>query len=275
MTDAAPRLRVERLVIVESRSPLSIIRDVRLRGAQHRLGRRAGCVRRRKLSGARRPRRRKDHVLLMIRAVLGDDGAAVKTMRNHLADHYGSGGIAAEVVAGTERFAVLRSFGSQSFALKDATVEQLFEGRRLRRSTSRRMWRGSASSRASPAHGNARLPVTGQAVEWGHVLCWLARDQAPAAAVLQWRNDDGTGLRRKVRTRPRSRDWCLVCSATRRRKPRPRSRASATSYRALATGFRARSNEERTRAPSSKRSSALGEGEPVRTWSPMTSSRRH
>jgi hypothetical protein len=47
------------------------------------------------------------------------------------------------------------------------------------------------------------LPVTGQAVEWGHVLCWIARDQALGLRqYFEWRNDDGTGLRRKVKDPP-------------------------------------------------------------------------
>jgi hypothetical protein len=47
------------------------------------------------------------------------------------------------------------------------------------------------------------LPVTGQPVEWGHVLCWLARDQALGLRqYFEWRNDDGTGLRRKVKDPP-------------------------------------------------------------------------
>ncbi|MBL0195278.1 MAG: hypothetical protein IPQ09_13805 [Myxococcales bacterium] len=47
------------------------------------------------------------------------------------------------------------------------------------------------------------LPVTGQPVEWSHVLCWLARDQALGLRqYFEWRNDDGTGLRRKVKDPP-------------------------------------------------------------------------
>src|SRR5687768_472190 len=128
MTVGAPRLRVERLVIVESRSPLTFIRDVRLHAglnivwAEELAAADGGSEVQRAGHGVG-----KSTFSLMLRAVLGDDGAAVKTMRSHLAGYYGSGGIAAEVVAGTSRFAVLRAFGLQSFALSDATVEQLFE----------------------------------------------------------------------------------------------------------------------------------------------------
>src|SRR5579863_9350197 len=103
MIENAPRLRVERLVIVESGSPLTLIRDVRLRAglnivwAEELAATDGGSEVQRAGHGVG-----KSMFSLMLRAILGDDGAAVKTMRNHLAKYYGSGGIAAEVVAGVE-----------------------------------------------------------------------------------------------------------------------------------------------------------------------------
>lgn len=205
MTEQNPRLRIERLVIIESRSPLTFIRDIRLRaglnivwaeelaaadgGSEvHRAGHGVG----------------KSTFLLMLRAVLGDDGIAVKTMRNHLAEHYGSGGIAAEVVAGFERFAVFRSFGSHSFALRNVSVERLFEEDAKTQAIDFSAYLTSLSEQACLQHmGTRALPVTGQAVEWGHVLCWLARDQALGLRqFFEWRNDDGAGFRRKVKDPP-------------------------------------------------------------------------
>lgn len=205
MTEAAPRLCVERLVIVESRSPPTFIRDVRLHAglnivwAEELAAADGGSEVQRAGHGVG-----KSTFSLMLRSVLGDDGAAVKTMRNHLAEYYGSGGIAAEVVAGTDRFAVLRSFGSQSFALKDATVEQLFEDGAKARSMDFSSYVSTLGEQACLQHMATRaLPVTGQPVEWGHVLCWLARDQALGLRqYFEWRNDDGTGLRRKVKDPP-------------------------------------------------------------------------
>lgn len=107
MTENNPRLRVERFVIVESRQPVTFTRDIPMHAglnivwaeelpvaqaaseverAGHGVGKSTFC--------------------LLLRAVLGDDGTAVKTMREHLAKNYGSGGIAAEVLTGNERFAV-------------------------------------------------------------------------------------------------------------------------------------------------------------------------
>lgn len=205
MTETAPRLRVARLVIVESRSPLSFIRDVRLHAglnivwAEELAAAEGGSEVQRAGHGVG-----KSTFSLMLRAVLGDDGAAVKTMRNHLAEYYDSGGIAAEVVAGTESFAVLRSFGSQSFALKDATVEQLFEEGAMAQRIDFATYVSTLGGQACLQHMATRaLPVTGQPVEWGHVLCWIARDQALGLRqYFEWRNDDGTGLRRKVKDPP-------------------------------------------------------------------------
>jgi hypothetical protein len=204
MTERAPRLRVERLVIVESRSPLTFIRDVRLHAglnivwAQELPAADGGSEVQRAGHGVG-----KSTLSLMLRAVLGDDGTAVKTMRNHLAEHYGSGGIAAEVVAGPERFAVLRSFGSQSFALRDATVEALFEENAKAHVIDFSTYLAALGEQACLQYVPTRALPTGQVIEWGHVLCWLARDQALGLRqYFEWRNDDGSGLRRKVKDPP-------------------------------------------------------------------------
>jgi hypothetical protein len=125
-------------------------------------------------------------------------------MRTHLAEYYGSGGIAAEVIVGTERFSVLRSFGSQSFALRDATVEGLFEENAKTQAIDFSTYLATLGEQACLQKMTTRaLPVTGQAVEWEHVLCWLARDQALGLRqYFEWRSDDGTGLRRKVKDPP-------------------------------------------------------------------------
>lgn len=205
MTEAAPRVRVERLVIVESRSPLAFIRDVRLRAglnivwAEELAAADGGTAVQRAGHGVG-----KSTFSLMVRAVLGDDGAAVKTMRSHLVDHYGTGGLAAEVVAGTEQFAVFRSFGAQSFALRHASVERLFEEGAKAHAIDFSTYVETLGEQACLQHIATRaLPVTRQAVEWGHVLCWIARDQALGLRqYFEWRNHDGTGLRRKAQDPP-------------------------------------------------------------------------
>jgi hypothetical protein len=205
MTEHAPRLRVERLVIVESRSPATFIRDIRLHAGLNIVWAEELSA----VEGATEVERAghgvgKSTFCLMLRAVLGDDGAAVKTMRCHLAEYYGSGGIAAEIVAGAERFAVFRSFGSQSFALRSGTVESLFEENTKSDVLDFSTYVAAIGEHACLQHMPTRvLPMTGQAVEWGHVLCWVARDQALGLRqFFEWRDDDGTGLRRKVKDPP-------------------------------------------------------------------------
>lgn len=205
MTKRAPRLRVERLVIVESRSPVTFIRDVRLHAglnvvwAEELAAADGGSEVRRAGHGVG-----KSTFALMLRAVLGDEGAAVKMMRARLAEYYGSGGIAAQVVAGAERYAVFRSFGAQSFAVRNANVEQLFDEDTRAQIIDFSTYLAALGQHACLQYMATRaLPVTGQAVEWGHVLCWLARDQALGLRrYFEWRNDDGTGLRRKAKDPP-------------------------------------------------------------------------
>ena len=200
-----PRLRIERLVIVESRSPTKFIRDVPLHAglnivwAEELTAPRGATEVERAGHGVG-----KSTFSLMLRAVLGDDGVAVKTMRSHLAGHYGSGGVAAEVVIGAERFAVFRSFGSLSFALKDGTVESLFEEDAKADAIDFFTYVRALGEQACLQHMLTRtLPVTGQDVEWGHMLCWIARDQALGLRqYFEWRSEDGTGLRRKVKDPP-------------------------------------------------------------------------
>jgi hypothetical protein len=203
MTAQAARLRVDRLVIVESRSPIKFIRDVALHAGLN-------IVWAQELLAAETEVDRAGHGVgkttfsLMLRAVLGDEGVAVKTMRDHLAEHYGSGGIAAEVTTGGEQFAVFRSFGSHSFALKNATVEGLFEENAKANALDFATYVTTLGELACLQYMTARaLPITGQSVDWEHVLCWVARDQALGLRqYFEWRNDEGSGLRRKVKDPP-------------------------------------------------------------------------
>lgn len=80
MIENTPRLRIERLAIVESRSPLTFIRDVPLHAglnivwAEELAAAHGGSEVQRAGHGVG-----KSTFSLMLRALLGDDGAAVKT----------------------------------------------------------------------------------------------------------------------------------------------------------------------------------------------------
>ncbi len=193
MTGHVPRLRVERIVIVESRQSLAFIRDISLHAGLNIVWAEEQSV----TEGTTDVERAghgvgKSTFCMMLRAVLGDEGAAVETMCRHLADHYGSGGIAAEVVAGTERFAVFRSFGSKSFAARNATVERLLAGDVEADALDFSSYVVALGEQACLQHMPARaLPVSGQAVEWAHVVCWIARDQALGLCkYFDWRAED-------------------------------------------------------------------------------------
>lgn len=206
MINQAPRLRVERLVIVESRTPtIKLIRDIQLHPGLNIVWAQELAA-----AGGAPDIDRVGHGVgkttfsLMLRAALGDDGVAVKTMRNHLAEHFSSGGIAAEVIAGGERFAVFRSFGSQSFAVRNAKVEKLFEEDLGDDAIDFATYVSAIGDRACLGHLQTRmLPMTGQTVEWQHVLCWIARDQGLGLRdYFEWRHHDGAGLRRKIKDPP-------------------------------------------------------------------------
>ena len=205
MSKELPRLRVERLAIVESRLPLTFIRDVRLNGGLNIV-----WAQETEVEGTTEVQRAghgvgKSTFSLMLRAVLGDDGAAVKTMRHRLAEHFGSGGVAAEVIADGERFGVFRAYGAQSFARRGATIEDLFGDNVMGVDTlDFASYVTAIGEAACLRHMPTRLlPVTGQPVDWGHVLCWIARDQALGLRqYFEWRNDDGTGLRRRAADPP-------------------------------------------------------------------------
>lgn len=179
MTERVPRLRVERLVIVESRSPLSFVRDVQLHAglnivwAQELAAEEGASDVERAAHGVG-----KSTFCLMLRAVLGDDGASVRTMRSHLAEYYGSGGIAAEVVVPGERFAVFRAYDSGSFAVPNGTVEHLFAGE-ITRKLEFEDYLSVLGERSCLAHLQSQVvsPAKGE-VRWRDFLPWFARDQS-------------------------------------------------------------------------------------------------
>lgn len=197
MTGPTLRLRVQRLVIVESRVPTTkFIEDrdlpmhpgLNIVWAQELSAEEGSSEKDRAGHGVG-----KTTFCLMLRAVLGDEGVAVTTMCSHLAEHYGSGGIAAEVLAGDTRYAVFRAYGSGSFAIEGGKVEQLFDGEerpKLEFGTYVR----ELAERACLSHLQSRIvSATKAPIEWRHLLPWLSRDQGLGLRrYFEWRNgDDG------------------------------------------------------------------------------------
>lgn len=198
MTDRAPHLRVQRLVLVESRVPRTKFiedRDLRLHPGlnivwAHELPAEEGATEKDRAGHGVG----KSTFCLMLRAVLGDDGLAVNTMCSHLADHYSSGGIAAEVLAGGKTLAVFRAFGPGSFAIAGGVVEHLFDGEnhpKLKFDD----YVKTLGETACLARLESQSVAPGKGpVEWRHLLPWLSRDQALGLRrYFEWRNgNDGS-----------------------------------------------------------------------------------
>lgn len=197
MTAPALRLRVQRLVIVETRVPTTKFvegRDLQMQPglnivwAQELPAEEGATEKDRAGHGVG-----KSTFCLMLRAVLGDAGVAITTMCSHLAKHYGSGGIAAEVLAGDTSYAVFRAYGSGSFAIEGGKAEQLFDGEerpKLEFDTYVR----ELAERACLSHLQSRtVSATKAPIEWRHLLPWLSRDQGLGLRrYFEWRNgDDG------------------------------------------------------------------------------------
>lgn len=197
MTAPALRLRVQRLVIVETRVPMTKFvegRDLPMQPglnivwAQELPAEEGATEKDRAGHGVG-----KSTFCLMLRAVLGDGGVAVTTMCSHLAEHYGSGGIAAEVLAGDTSYAVFRAYGSGSFAIAGGKIEQLFDGEE-RPKLDFDTYVQELAERSCLSHLQSRsVSAMKPPVEWRHLLPWLSRDQGLGLLrYFEWRNgDDG------------------------------------------------------------------------------------
>jgi hypothetical protein len=197
MTAPALRLRVQRLVIVETRVPTT--KFVEGRDLQVQPGLNIVWAQELPTEEGATEKDRAGHGVgkstfcLMLRAVLGDAGVAVTTMCSHLAEHYGSGGIAAEVLAGDTSYAVFRAYGSGSFAIAGGKVEQLFDGEERPKLEFDAYVHGLAE-RACLSHLQSRsVSAAKPPVEWRHLLPWISRDQGLGLRrYFEWRNgDDG------------------------------------------------------------------------------------
>ena len=201
MITAKPRLWIERVAIVRAHKPrLELIRDIPMlpglnlvwateqanstlapaESAGHGVGKTTFC--------------------LMLRSLLGDEGKAVKHMREQLAGTFMNGGVAAELHVHGQQFAVFRPFGEPGWAGENTRIEDLFE---RPRELSFAEFVDACEARLLGAMSIRNIPGTGQAIEWPSVLCWLARDQGSRLRhYFDWRSDDGTGLQRSRQDPP-------------------------------------------------------------------------
>lgn len=202
----APKLWVERLLIVQSLQPLTPVRDISLRPGLN-------------IVWAKEPENRdglgplqraghgvgKSTFCLMLRCLLGDAGKAVRSMRQLLTSELPNGGVGAVVHFGNQTWAVYRPFAAKSHgqAAESADLEGLLNGgehvpfQRYLEALQDAMLGGLQQT---------HIPGTGQAIEWGHVLSWLSRDQGTRlSSYYNWRSTEGTGLQGARQAQP----WVL------------------------------------------------------------------
>ena len=202
--DRKPRLWIERLLITQSIDPLEVVRDITLRPGLN-------------LVWAKEPEdainltspQRAGHGVgkstftLMLRCLLGDDGKAVKGLRQQLAGQFPHGGIGAVVHIGDATYSVYRPYAADGFAAEHRDLNALVSG------GERFVFKAYLDALSGFMLANLQqreIPGTNQTIEWPHVLSWVTRDQGTRLrSYYDWRSADGAGLQRSRQDPP----WLL------------------------------------------------------------------
>ena len=197
-----PRLWVERVWLLESREPLTITREVKLRpgvnvvwarepesetgsrlaSAGHGVGKTSFC--------------------LLLRYLLGDEAAAITVLREKAAANFQKGGVAAKVHIDGVTWLIYRPYGAYSHPLAKTGVEleDLFSGRLEGDFPT---YLSSLQSAFIGKLAAQTLPGTNQALEWRHLLAWCIREQRTRFdGFFHWREGDGLGFRRSRQDPP-------------------------------------------------------------------------
>lgn len=138
----------------------------------------------------------KSSLCLLLRYCLGDKSKSIDELRDEVLTEFPQGGVGAVVHVGSETFAVFRYFNPhrEGIASSGGDLDALLtQG-------------GSQSFKDFEAHlsetmlsgvSPRTIPETGQAIEWRHLLAWMARDQGSRfKSFFSWREGEGTGLQR-------------------------------------------------------------------------------
>lgn len=193
---ALPRLWVERVWLLESREPLTIVREVALRpgvnvvwarepesdagsglaSAGHGVGKTSFC--------------------LLLRYLLGDEATAISSLREKAAASFPKGGVAAQVHVDGVSWLVYRPYAAfgHSLARGGFALDSLFEEPRAGDFSAYQAALQTAFIGRLPAQ---TLPGTNQPLEWRHLLAWCIREQRTRFdGFFHWREGDGLGFRR-------------------------------------------------------------------------------
>jgi hypothetical protein len=193
---ALPRLWVERVWLLESREPLTVVREVALRpgvnvvwakepeteagsglaSAGHGVGKTSFC--------------------LLLRYLLGDEATAISTLREKAAASFPKGGVAAQVHVDGVSWLVYRPYAAfgHSLAKPGFALDSLFEEPRAGDFSAYQAALQTAFIGRLPAQ---TLPGTNQPLEWRHLLAWCIREQRTRFdGFFHWREGDGLGFRR-------------------------------------------------------------------------------
>jgi len=144
----------------------------------------------------------KSSLCLLLRYCLGDKSKSIDELRDEVLAEFPQGGVGAAVHVGSETFAVFRYFNPhrEGIASSGGDLDALLtQG-------------GSQSFKDFEAHlseamlsgvSPRTIPETGQAIEWRHLLAWMARDQGSRfKSFFSWREGEGTGLQRSRQDPP-------------------------------------------------------------------------
>lgn len=138
----------------------------------------------------------KTSLCLMLRYCLGDSAKAIDELRDEVVGEFPNGGVGAVVHVGDETFSVFRFFNlyREGFASSGADLEALLASKG---SQPYKAFEASLTESMLARVSPRTIPETGQAIEWRHLLAWMARDQGSRfKSFFSWREGEGTGLHR-------------------------------------------------------------------------------
>ncbi|TXH74858.1 MAG: hypothetical protein E6Q88_03970, partial [Lysobacteraceae bacterium] len=138
----------------------------------------------------------KTSLCLLLRYCLGDPSKAVTELRDELYSEFPRGGVIAVMNVEDRPFTLCRYFNPhrEGFAIDGEGSDDVWaqEAESNDRDFLKRLASDMMSS-VSPS----KIPDTGQAIEWRHVLAWISRDQGSRfKSFFTWREGEGTGLQR-------------------------------------------------------------------------------